>query len=216
VIDGEILIGLGGIKYLGEKSLVKILEQRGDLTEDNIKQRTGVNKRMVEYLKKAGAFEYEPTMEEEKEALGFNVNRRFTDVYWWSDLMPELGEIIDVHKITTKKGDPMAFIKVEFRDDIKSITVFPDYWSSLKEHMKVGNIGIFKADRRGVLVKSTPIDVSRFKVSVKKPEEFISFCPSNGGEENIFYEGYGISSVKMNEELLRFIYDEFGIQKLTI
>lgn len=216
VMDGKILIGLSGIKYLGEKSLDAILEQQGDLTKDNIENKTGINKRIIEFLDKAGAFDYKPTIDEEKEALGLNVNRRFTDAYWWSSLMPELGEVIDIHKITTKKGDPMAFIKVEFEDDIRSITVFPDCWSALKEKVKVGSVGIFKVDGRGVLERSTPVDISRFKVYVQKPEEFISFHPSNGGEENIYYDGYGISSVKLDEELLEFIYNEFGIQKLTI
>lgn len=219
VVGGEILIGLNGIRYVGEKTLQSIFKAReeGELTKNNIIERTKVNKRMFESLNNAGVFGEIQDMEKEKEALGFNVDGRMIDKMRWSKYMVDLGEVIDIHKITTKRGDPMAFLKIEFVDRIQSVTVFPDAWSGLKDTLKVGSIGLFKADERGVLVRyCRPDEYQYFKVWIDKPEEFMSFCPSKIGEPNVFTDGFGISAVTMTEQMLQFVESEFGLQKISI
>ncbi len=220
VVNDAIVIGLQGIKFIGTKKLEKILKAREDgdfLDRADIKARTKLDKKAMEYLDKAGALGDIPSVEDEREALGYNVGKRMIDSYWWGHYMAQLGEIIDIHKITTKKGDPMAFLNIEYRDKIESVTVFPSAWEVLRNEVKKGTVGIFKADSRGVLVfHCDPTDYQHFKVSIDKPDEFMSFCPSLIGRPNVLVDGYGISSVKMNEEMLHFIEDQFGLVSMHI
>jgi hypothetical protein len=157
-------------------------------------------------------------LEEEKFVLGYNVSTRYIDTYWWAGRSDSIGEIIEVHKITTKKGDPMAFLQVEYRDRIESVTVFPDMWALLRDFAKVGTVGHFKANRDGILVTAAePEDYGAFRVYVKDPEGFMSFCPSMRGDPNVYSsEGAAISRVSLDDRFLRFIDGEFGITRITV
>lgn len=226
VVDNAIVIGLRGIKGIGDKTLQKILESRNSNGSfhslADLKQRTKINKKVVEGLERSGALRnitnYEPTLEEEKEVLGYNVAQRIIDGYWWARHSVTIGEIIDIHKITTKKGAPMAFLQIEFYNRIESLTVFPDMWSMIEPYVSKGKVGHFKGNNDRILVTmAEPEEYDVFKVYVSDPEGFISFCPSMQGKPNIYADGgYGISKVKLDEEMLMFIQKEFGIEKISI
>ena len=47
------------------------------------------------------------------------------------------GQITKVHKITTKKGDPMCFIAIAWNDQIFDVTVFPEAYEATKMFLKL-------------------------------------------------------------------------------
>jgi DNA polymerase III alpha subunit len=222
VHDDAVVIGLGGVKFLGEKNLVKVLKSREDgpfRDFEDFVVRTGLNKRAVEFMGYAGCFGSDKTagLQFEREALGYNIDRRLIDDVWYGKYVKGLGEIMDIHKITTKKGLPMAFLTCEYDEGSGSITVFPDAWSALKDYLIIGAIGIFRVDDRGVLESfAKPDDVSRFRVEIPddRVDQFLSFCPSLTGEANIYCENMSVASVNMTEEMLRFVESEFGIMRI--
>lgn len=218
VYDGKILMGFSGIKFVGQKTIEKILRERagrpfGSL--DDLKQRAKVNKKTIEYLQYAG-IEHEPSKEEEIKAFGYSVTRSFTSEKWYYPLSSCIGEIIDIHKITTKKGDPMAFLTVEYRDHTGSITVFPGQWKDLQNKLPIGEVLFFKVDDRGVLLGMSSPDLERIKIVVDKAEEFLSFYPSLEGRGNVYDGKTPIASIDIDEETLSFIHEEFGIQDILI
>jgi len=225
VYDGSIFFGLSGVKYVGEKSLLKMLAVRDEgafLTIQDLMDRTKLTSRMIEYLAMAGAFVHSfddeiPTLEDEKEALGSTISGRIIDKYWWKDKCSILGEIIDVHRITTKKGDPMCFLKIEYQDRIDSATVFPGLYSVASGTLKKGYIGLFDVEDRGVLNKfSDPDRIDHFKIAVNDGDGFLSFRPSLIGEPNIYCGGASISRMDLDDKALHFIEDNFGVNDIFI
>ena len=220
--DGKtIYLGLGGIKFVGEKSLSKILAARKDgpfKDKDDLKKRAKISSRIIDSLTKAGAFGGElPTLEDEREILGCNIRQRLIEQYWWHTQLEGLGEVIDVHKILTKKGKPMAFLSVEYLKDTESVTVFPDLWKKIKGMVDVGTVAVFKKDERDVLQRITSPDAfEHFVVDVIDPDGFLSFYPSLVGKPNIRSNGTGIARIELDEDILYFIDREFGINKIVI
>jgi len=220
VEDGTaIYLGLAGIKFVGEKTVDKILKERNangsfDSTEE-LKERTKISKRVIEYLGYAGAFGAPTDIEMEREALGYNLGARMIDRYWWSDFVSGIGEVIDVHKILTKRGDPMAFLNIEFRTEIMSVTVFPEMWSMIKDHVDKGTVAIFKYNDDKILqYVSSPDDFGSMRVHIVMADEFLSFYPSLIGKPNIYAGGMGIAKIELDEQILTFIRDEFGIERI--
>ncbi len=223
VDDGAILLGLSGIKYVGSKTVEKIMEKRaiGDFVSlDDFVKRPSINKRAVKYLGYAGVLqEFDVSvgnLDEEREALGYNLQERQIDKYWWSKYCENLGEVIELHKILTKHGDPMAFIKFESAMGIKSVTCFPSLWSQIKEKMINGSVAVFKYDDRDVLLSVSSPDVMDFRVHVEDGEGLLSFAPTLIGQPNIYCGGIGISRLKLDEELLSFIDREFRVLKIEV
>lgn len=217
VLDGEILLGLSGIKFIGEKVLASIMEERGVGYEgpEDVRNRTIANKRHIEFLNMAGAFGVPGTLEQERESLGYNVDGRLIDRYWWSKYCSEIGEVLDVHQIVTKKGDPMCFLKVEYGDRTESITVFPRQYETYKQILVKGFVGLFKVKGDILQFVCAPA-VERLAVHVEKADEFLSFNPSMAGRPNVFSGGVSISCISLDEQVLHFIEREFGIERLTV
>ena len=152
-----------------------------------------------------------------REALGYSIEERLIERTWWWQACEQLAEVIDIHKITTKRGDPMASLSIENRDGLHSVTVFPDLWKPLHEVIKVGTVGLFYADRRQVLQKfAMPEELKELWVEVADWSEFLSFYPSLIGEPNVFQEGVGIARIEMTDEMLRFIDSEFGLTRVFL
>lgn len=219
--DGKaVLVGLSGIKFVGEKALSAILAARKDGPfdgPDDLKERAKVNSRVVESLRKAGAFGEAPTLEEEREILGCNIAKRMIELVPRYEKIHGLGEVIDIHKILTKRGQPMAFLQVEYLEDTGSVTVFPDMWGKVRHYIDVGSVAIFKVDRRDVLIKiASPDSYQEYKVEVMDAYGFLSFMPRLDGEPNIYSNGSGIANCELNAEMLEFIESEFGIAKIRV
>jgi len=123
---------------------------------------------------------------------------------WWGRYA-NLGEVLDVHQITTKKGDPMAFVTVSTSDGMKEITVFPNLWAQYR--LKEGDVGIFAVDERGILKRYTS-NMKEFKVEVKERIEL-----SVQKDPNVFYKGVSIGHVDMTDENLRAL-ESVGIVRI--
>jgi DNA polymerase-3 subunit alpha len=166
--EGEaIRYGLASIKHVGTAGAAAIEAAQPFVDIDDFMARIKgrlVNSRMRDILSKIGAFEAiggdPPSPGAQKEFLGvaFDVD---DDIVANRELylklvMPESdvreqqsgeyvrvgGEIVAIKQITTRKGQPMAFLDLAFEQDVYSITVFTGKWMEYREHFKVGQ-GIF-------------------------------------------------------------------------
>jgi DNA polymerase-3 subunit alpha len=159
----RILFGLSAVKYLGDVGYNAVIKNRPYTSYVDFCQKIRpkeVNKRAKQSLIRAGAFDLfgqrdDLTLEQkvagEKEALGvaFSTSQLDDELY---DLIDERiitedefsalpdketvtigGEIINVKKIKTKKGDPMAFIDVCHGTNYWSCTVFPPAYQAYKD-----------------------------------------------------------------------------------
>ncbi len=216
VVDGKILLSLSGIKFVGEKTLQSIISNRPYVDRDDCAKRSKANKRQVEYLVKAGAFGDRPSLDDEREAIGYNISSRVIDQWWWGKYCRELGEIIDRHDIVTKKGDPMCFVKVEFDDHVGSVTVFPQQFQLYKDTLQKGRVGLFKTRGDGILQVFLEADAKHLGVEVQDMEGFLSFHSEFTGRANVFFDGSPISSIPMDDDMLRFIEQQFGIKRVLV
>lgn len=133
--------------------------------------------------------------------------------------MEQLGEVVEVHKILTKKGDPMAFVKIETIQEVRSVTCFPDMWAKVKEKIRPGAVAIFKWDDRDVLVYlASPDAFEDMKVFLPsdQADAFLSFAPTLQGRPNIKTIDRDIASVHLDSGMLFFIEHEFGIEKIRV
>jgi DNA polymerase-3 subunit alpha len=219
VEGGFIRLGLSGIKYCGDVALRAIMENRPYKNSIELQDKCGkksVNKKTLDYLLMAGVFldEHVPVREEEIDALGYSVSERYIDRFPYC-FMPDAGEILDVTNITTKKGDPMAFVMVEFKDKAQSITVFPKLYSQYRNILVKGNVfGWVLAPNSDILAAVFDVgDIKEYVVEIPpdKMQEFMTFYSSCTGIPNIRVEGYGIASVPMSVEMLQLIHADFGI-----
>ena len=220
--NGRIVLGLSGIKFVGEKTLESILEARVKgpfMSSADLYDRTKANKKHVEYLLMAGCFPEEkvPTREEELEAIGYSISGRAID-QGWLKYVEGVGEVIDVRAITTKKtGEPMCFAGVEFGNGVASVVVFPKVYWLYKDVLKKGFVaGFYLKDREILEALFDPSDVSQYKIEIPsdKVDEFLSFYPSCKGKPNVVSSGYDVASISLNEEVLKFIEAEFGIVRI--
>jgi DNA polymerase-3 subunit alpha len=220
VRGGRILLGLSGIKYVGDSTLDSILAERAAgefLDSADLKSRTKANKRHVEYLLKAGCFpaEHVPGREDELEALGYSISTKaITEGYL--KYLRGVVEVIDVKAITTKKGDPMCFLTVETHDDVMSVTVFPRNYAQMKHALVPGAVLGLRLDGDILVGLFDPLDLERMRVYIPedKADEFMSFCPSCPGEPNVMSGGLGISRVNMDGDMFAFIEQQFGVVAL--
>ena len=218
---GRIVLGLGGIKFLGETTLRSILKAResGPFSSSSfLKERAKVNKKQIEYLLRAGCFpeEREPSIAEEVEALGYSISGRAID-QGWLRYVADAGEVLDYKAITTKKGDPMAFVTVEFREEVKSVVAFPKAWQAYRDFLSKGAVLGFTLDGDVLLEAWDPMDFSNLAVELPegKADEFMSFCPSMQGRPNVREGRWDVSSVELTPEMLSFIESEFGIKTIV-
>lgn len=219
--DGKIILGLSGIKFVGESTLDSILEARrlGEFLDSaDLKSRTKANKRHVEYLLKAGCFpgERTPSRDDELEAIGYSISGRALD-QGFLKYVRGAAEVIDVRAITTKKGDPMCFLSVEFHDGVKSVTVFPRLYAAYKDVLTRGAVlGLYLNDDilEGVF---DVLDLQGMVVEIPddQADGFLTFFPSCAGEPNVKAGGAGIARVELTQGMLEFIEREFGILALT-
>lgn len=228
VIDNKIYMGLNGIKFAGEKTLNAIFKERvnGDFKNvDDFKARTKTNSRIIEYLTYANVFKcfglVNNDLNKEREALGYNLKECVLDRFWWSKFCEQLGEVINIHKITTKRGDPMAFVTIYTASgNIRSVTVFPDMWSQCYKSIAVGVVKIFKFNSDGILkALYNPDELVKYvSVYVEDSEGFMRFYNSLIGDANIFdaESNYGISKISLDDDVLRFINNEFRIKKMEV
>lgn len=222
VVDGAILLGLSGIKFVGGANLDKIFDERvnGQFADSaEVKARTGVNKRVIDYLKKAGCFpnEYTPTREDEIDALGYSISGRIIE-QGYRRYIREAGEIIELKETTTKKGDPMAFMTVDFHDEVRSLVVFPRQYEAYKDVLKKGNAFGFFTDG-DILQKIFSLDdINDFIIEIPdyKVDEFLSFCPRCNGKPNVYCGEWAVSTVKMSLQMYQFIEKEFGIDRIRL
>ncbi|MDD2575754.1 MAG: DNA polymerase III subunit alpha, partial [Acholeplasmataceae bacterium] len=98
-------------------------------------------------------------IEKEKEALGFNLS--YAPVLPHEDLIEKrkltplskltfkvrqvktLGLLKQIREITTKKGDPMAFIDITDYLTIINVTIFPELFNKVKSKLESNNVYIF-------------------------------------------------------------------------
>jgi DNA polymerase-3 subunit alpha len=224
VKDGEILIGLSGIKYVGDKAVAEILKTRDErliLSSVDLAQRKirSVTKRTIEYLLKAGCFpmEHIPDYNEEREALGYGLSGRVVDKFPY-DLMPNVGEILEIKKITDRRGNPMAFIVVEYKERTESLTVFHSIYEDIQDQLKVGFVSGF-ARQRGEDILSHLFDPSKVEdwildIDEDKVDDFLSFYPSLKGSPNIVCGSFDVASVPLDIEMVEFIRTNFGIRRI--
>lgn len=206
VKNGKIFIGYGGIKYIGEKTVEKIIEEQPYFNKEDFANRSGVNSRILDILDRLGLFgERKIDIDDEREFLGYYVKQRKIDTIWWGKYA-DIGEIIDVHKKTTKRGDPMGFLMVEMKDQMKSITVFPDRW--LIYEFKCGDVGIFTVDERGVLVRYVR-DTRDFMVGISAPVQ----VGENTVKPNVYYNGAPMGMVDLDDKTLRSL-EKIGIERI--
>lgn len=220
--DGKILLGLCGIKFVSDTVIEAIKEERVKKpfeNADDLYNRLShkiCNKRTVEYLKMAGCFkEYQPSRQEEIESIGYSISGRIIDQSF-RKYIREAGEIIELKETTTKKGDPMAFMTVDFHDEIRSIVVFPRQLETYRDLLKKGNAFGFWCDG-DILQKIFPIEqFEDFVVEIpeNKVDEFLTFCPKCNGSPNIYCGEWAVSTVNLDLKMFEFIEREFGISRV--
>lgn len=220
VRDGRIVLGLAGIKYVGESTLESIFKARegGPFADSfDLKARTKANKRHVEYLLKAGCFPEEkvPSREDELESIGYSISTRILE-QGHLKYLEGVAEVIDVRAITTKTGRPMCFLSVETREGTQSVTVFPEAYEQVKPALVRGAVLGLRLDRDILLGLFDPDDVTQMDVEIPddRADEFMSVFPSCAGEPNVYAGGVGVSRVDMGPEMLAFIEREFGVVSL--
>lgn len=217
VVNGKILLGLSGIKFVGEKSVDQIIEARniGEfLDSSDVKVRSKVNSRVIEYLRKAGCFlsEYSPSREDEIEALGYSISGRIIEQGYFK-YIEDAGEILEIRNITTKKGDPMAFVSVDFRNETKSVVVFPKMYEKYKDILVRGAVFGFvvKEEILEVLYDLNNLEDMIIEIPDNMADQFLSFYPSCKGLPNVRAANYDLASVNMTREMIEFVALEFGI-----
>lgn len=108
----------------------------------------------------------EATMEDEEKLLGTYVTkhpldkyRKRLDDFIFSDknvakLKNDLddyvnvgGMVTKVNQIVTRKGDPMAFVKLSYYGESWECTVFPNIWQKMRKPPKVNDVMIFRAQK---------------------------------------------------------------------
>lgn len=220
VCDGRIILGLSGIKFLGETTLDKILKARESSpfsSSDDLKARAKVDSRKLSYMRMAGCFpgEHSPTRDEELESIGYSISGRTID-QGWLKYVEGAGEVLDVRAITTKKGDPMAFVSVEFRDGVESVTVFPRAYAIYKNVLVRGAVFGFLLDGDVLQGIFNPYDLSGMAVEIpdSAADGFLSFHPSCPGDPNVYVGRWGIARVNLTQEMLDFVEKEFGVVRM--
>jgi DNA polymerase-3 subunit alpha len=226
VSGGTVMLGLSGIKYVGEKAVEHILAARGSgkpfMGSEDLKNRCGaknVNSRAVTYLLKAGCFpdEYEPSRDDEMEALGYSVSGRAID-QGFLRFVEGAGEVLDVKAITSKKGDPMCFASVDFHDEIRSVVVFPRQYSEYREVLVRGAVLGFSTrageDILEGLFDPCNLDELIMEIPERKADEFLSFYPSCAGLPTVRAAGYDLASVPLTPQMVEFTAAEFGVEKM--
>ena len=220
VRSGRIILGLSGIKNIGPSTLDSIFKAREAgpfLSSSDLKARTKVDSRKLGYLLRAGCFEteHEPTREDELESLGYSISGRAID-QGWLRYVDGVGEIIDVHAITDKRGNPMAFVSVEFREGVESLTCFSSQYKALQPMLKKGNVMGFmvKGDLLEGIFDPTDLSIMVVEIPDEKADEVMSCFASCKGEPNIFVGNYGLAKVNMINEVITFIEAEFGIVRI--
>lgn len=218
--DGKIILGLSGIKFVGDTTLDSIFKAReaGEFLDSaDLKSRTKANKRHIEYLTKAGCFpiEHTPNREDELESIGYSISSRILEEGHLKYL-EDVVEVIDIKPITTKKGDPMCFLSAEFHNGVQSVTVFPKNYEALKFVLVRGAILGLRLDGDILLGIFDPLDISNMTITIpeNKANEFMSFFPSCKGDPNIEAGGVGIAKIDLTQEMLKFIESEFGIESI--
>lgn len=217
-LNGGIVLGLSGIKFVGDKSLEAILKAResGPFTSvEDVKARSKVNSRVMEFLTKAGCFPntHVPTRDDEIEALGYSVSGRVIDTGFLR-YVDSACEVVDVKAITTKKkGEPMCFLSAEFHDGVRSVTVFPRQYKNYKDLFVPGAVLGVILNEDILEAVYDPDDVSGYFVEIPegKADEFLCFYPSLVGEPNVYAGSYGLARVNLTREVLDFIDREFGV-----
>lgn len=220
--DGKILLGLCGIKFVSDTVIEAIKEERVKKPFENADDFYNrlphkiCNKRTVEYLKMAGCFkEYQPSRQEEIESIGYSISGRIIDQSF-RKYIREAGEIVELKETTTKKGDPMAFMTVDFHDEIRSIVVFPRQLAEYRDVLKKGNAFGFWCDG-DILQKIFPIEqFEDFVVEIPedKVDEFLTFCPKCNGSPNIYCGEWAVSTVNLDLKMFEFIEREFGVSRV--
>jgi len=220
VFGGQILLGLSGIKFVGDKSVDLIIESRknGDfLDSGDLKSRSKVNSRVIDYLLKAGCFplEHECTREDELESLGYSVSGRAID-QGWLKYVQGAGEILEIKNTVTKKNDPMSFVSVDFHEETRSLVVFPKVHERYKELFVRGGVYGFATDGDilQALFDVTDLQAMNIEIPDHSVDSFMSFYPSCSGIPNIYCNGYAVASVKMSEQMVAFVEAEFGIIRI--
>jgi DNA polymerase-3 subunit alpha len=232
VREGGVQFGLSGIKYVGEKSLEAILEARDGHSDDcaagigggcdcgrgpfadeaSLKSRSRVNATVMRGLRSAGALWSETTPELESEYVGYTFGPRKIESVWWWQYVNGIAEIIDIHPIIDRRGQPMGFLTIEDMEDVRSVTVFSKLWAKLI--FKRGDLGIFRINDDGVLSAYMPMRGSLEGLCVDVDDEDARQVFDLDGEANIFHHGFPIASVKLDEAVLTFMRSQFGIRKL--
>jgi hypothetical protein len=185
---------------------------------DEVKARSKVNSRVMEYLAKAGCFpnSHVPSREDELEALGYSLSGRAIDQGWlkWAQ---GVGEVIDTKAIVTKHGDPMCFAEVDFHSGVQSVTVFPRQYAEYKDMLVRGAVLGFVLGGDILEALFDPADLGGYAVEIpdSKADEFLSFYPSMKGRPNVRAGGYDLASVELTEGMLAFVAAEFGVERLV-
>lgn len=175
--DKRLLYGLVAVKFIGHTATNIIEQNRPytslEQFRDNVPAKT-VNSRCIDYLVMAGAFDslgarddigVEEKRDQEIEALGvaisgvgeshkyypiieqrINTQDEF-DIMSDGDAVVIGGEIAAVKKITTKKGDSMAFGQIVFKDNTWETTIFPGQYRKYLSLLIPGNLIMVKGKK---------------------------------------------------------------------
>lgn len=179
LVGNSIRFGFEGIKYVADAAIGEIMEKRPFKDLDDLEarcERRKVNARVKTSLTRCGAFDAwglrdEWTEQEksvaEKELLGYSLAG--TDILQkHSGLIKEHclegpafdkaldgeevkvgGEIVQVKEIVTKKGDPMAFVRLMFGPDQFEATFFPGQYAQFRHILSEGNAILVMGEKDG-------------------------------------------------------------------
>ena len=161
--------GFVGIKNVGDVAIEEILVRRPFLSYDDFEERVEkrkVNSRVKETLVAVGAFDHwgmrddwtlDSKIAAEMELLGVSLSGRKErakhlpliasrivteekfDAALDGDYLMVGGEIVAIKQITTRKGEPMAFVDLAFEGDSFNVTVFPRHWMRYQHLLVRGN-----------------------------------------------------------------------------
>ena len=175
--DEGILYGLSAVKNVGHSAIEEIMSNRPFKDSEDMSERCAtqkVNKRVIKNLIASGAFDfcgerdkYSETekMLLEKEVLGFSLtgkgaaseyanilDERITSSYDFENLptgetLVIGGEISAIKEITTRNGEPMAFLEVVYGENVWNITVFANKYWSYKEFLHENSLVILRGKK---------------------------------------------------------------------
>ena len=177
ISDDGILYGLSAVKNVGHTAVKEIMENRPFKNSQEMNEKCAtqkVNKRVTKNLIASGAFDFAGERDKysetekillEKEVLGFSLtgkgaaseyanvlDERITSSYDFEqmeagEILVIGGEISSIKEITTRNGEPMAFVEVVYGENIWNVTVFSNKYWKYKEFLHENSLVIARGKK---------------------------------------------------------------------